>query len=93
MTHKIVGKYSNNEVTEIFRDAVVCDGKHLEEGDIVEVDGHYVRMYRDGHTDGLRYWFITELVLEAMVQRHMPAARAQSGAILAAVGATVEAVR
>lgn len=91
MTHKVIGKYKDGNV-ELLPEAVVCTSANLEPGDVVEIDGHYVRMYRDGHTDGLRYWFITELVLEALTERHMPAVRAQSSTILAAVGA-LEAVQ
>lgn len=91
MTHKVIGKYQDGNV-ELFPEVVVCTSANLEPGDVVAIDGHYVRMYRDGHTDGLRYWFITELVLEAMVNRHMPAARAQADTILAAVG-VLEAAR
>lgn len=91
MTHKVIGKYQDGNV-ELFTESVVCTSANLEPGDVVEIDGHYVRMYRDGHTDGLRYWFITELVLEALVNSHMPAVRAQADIVLADVGA-LEAVR
>lgn len=76
-THKIIGQFEN-ETVHLFDSPVVCVSGGLQEGDIVEVDGHYVRMYRDGHTDGLRYWFITEMVLEALAQRHEPEVKRQA---------------
>ncbi len=72
--HKVVGKMKNGTV-QLFNQAHECN--RLGVGDIVEIDGEFVRMYEDGQK-GLRIWFVTELVLEAQVKRYMPAVREQA---------------
>ncbi len=74
-TYKVIGKYKNNVC--LLDEPVVCTMHNLETGDIVELEGDYVRMYED--SDGskrLRAWFITTQVMTALIERQTAIIRA-----------------
>ena len=68
MAHKVVGTYLDNEVT-LLDEPIITPNKRVQAGDILELDGEFVRLYEDGQR-GLRYWFCTAQVIEAQVNRH-----------------------
>jgi hypothetical protein len=75
MTHKVIGFHNGSII--LFDTPQVCCNKDIKSGDILELDGDYVRLYKDG--DGrLRYDFITDDVLQLLAKRHEAAIKQQA---------------